>query len=493
MPTVTNPYFAAVDLGSNSFHLLIMRLQKGVLEVVDREKDMVQLALGLTPNGGLTPVAQKRALTCLKRFGERLASIPPEQIRVVGTKTLRAAERAKGFIKLAEETLGHTIEIISGFEEARLVYTGLSHAVANDNYNRLVIDIGGGSTELIIGRDATPHVLESLNIGCVTASQLIGKDKVTKKSYQRAYLAAQAQIEQVRPTYLTAGWDIVYGTSGTMKAIADVLADTQGTNAIIYKDALSQLAQQLIKDGHIHHPKLAAAREFVLPGGIAVLQALFDELNIDKIHVADATLKEGLIYDLVGRFDNQDARPQSVVRLQKQYYVDIAQANRVANCALSLWQQLKTPTIPAVSRTKLLQWAGLLHEVGLAISHSGHHNHGHYILENSDLAGFGRYEQNLLAEMVRGQRKKVISDGFDYIEPQTLAALLPLLVCLRLAVLLHRRREDLPFAPKITQRGPQRFYLKFPAQWLKQHPLTAAGLQIEADYLTEAGLHLGFK
>jgi exopolyphosphatase / guanosine-5'-triphosphate,3'-diphosphate pyrophosphatase len=491
MPKVAHPYFAAVDLGSNSFHLLIMRLHQGVLEVVDREKDMVQLALGLTPQGGLTPTAQKRALTCLKRFGERLANIPPEQIRVVGTKTLRAAERAKGFMKHAEETLGHTIEIISGFEEARLVYNGLAHSVANDNYNRLVIDIGGGSTELIIGRDATPHILESLNIGCVTASQILGKEKITKKSYQRAYLAAQAQIEQVRPTYLKAGWDIVYGTSGTMKAIAEVLASTQG-NAIIYKDALCALAQQLVKDGRIHYPKLGAARQSVLPGGIAVLHALFDELAIDKIHIADATLKEGLIYDLVGRFDNEDARPLSVERLQKQYYVDTAQANRVAQCALALWRQLKTPTIPAVSRTKLLTWAALLHEVGLAISHSGHHNHGHYILENSDLAGFGRYEQNLLAAMVRGQRKKILSSGLDPIEPQTLTALLPLLVCLRLAVLLHRRREDLPFVPKISQRGGQRFYLRFPSQWLKQHPLTTASLSIEAETLAVAGLHLGF-
>lgn len=492
MPKVANPYFAAVDLGSNSFHLLIMRLQQGVLEVVDREKDMVQLALGLTPNGGLTSAAQKRALTCLTRFGERLATIPPSQIRVVGTKTLRAADKAKGFIKAAEDTLGHTIEIISGFEEARLVYKGLAHSVANDNYNRLVIDIGGGSTELIIGRDATPHIMESLNVGCVSASQLIGKEKVSKKTYQRAYLAAQAQIEQVRPTYLTAGWDIVYGTSGTMKAIAEVLADTQG-NAIIHKDALLRLAQVLIEDGEIHHPKLNAAREFVLPGGIAVLHALFDELNIDKIHVADATLKEGLIYDLIGRFDNEDDRPQSVERLQKQYFVDTKQANRVADCALALWRQLKTPTIPAVSRTKLLTWAALLHEVGLAISHSGHHHHGHYILQNSDLAGFGRYEQNILAEMVRGQRKKILSDGLDYLEPEILAALLPLLVCLRLAVLLNRRREDLPFVPKISQRGAQRFYLTFPAQWLKQHPLTTAGLEIEANYLASAGLYLGFK
>lgn len=493
MPFVTHPYFAAVDLGSNSFHLLIMRLQKGILEVVDREKDMVQLALGLTPQGGITPSAQRRAFTCLTRFGERLASIPPEQIRVVGTKTLRAAERAQGFLKLAEETIGHKIEIISGFEEARLVYKGLSHSVANDNYQRLVIDIGGGSTELIIGRDATPQILESLNVGCVSATKLINTERVTKKSYERAYLAAQAQIEQVRPTYLQAGWDIVYGTSGTMKAIADVLADTQGNKAIIHKEALDALALRLIRTGHIHHPKLDSAREFVLPGGIAVLQALFNELNIDKIHVADATLKEGLIYDLVGRFDNEDTRPVSVERLQKQYFVDTAQANRVSACALALWRQLKTPTIAAVSRTKLLHWAGLLHEVGLAISHSGHHNHGHYILENSDLAGFGRYEQHLLAEMVRGQRKKMLSDGLLSLDDASLAALLPLLMCLRLAVLLNRRRENLPFTPKINQRGMQRFYLHFPAGWLKHHPLTAAGLQIEAEYLAKAGLHLGFK
>jgi exopolyphosphatase / guanosine-5'-triphosphate,3'-diphosphate pyrophosphatase len=490
MPHLKSPYFAAVDLGSNSFHLLVMRYNQGTMEVVDREKDMVQLARGLTSRGNLSQAVQKRALVCLTRFAERLRNIPSEQIRVVGTKTLRAANNAEIFIKVAEKILGHKIEIISGYEEARLVYQGLARCVSNDNNQRLVIDIGGGSTECIVGRDFSPKLMESLNIGCISASKIMGSS-ITRKSMQNAYLAARAELEQIRPAYLAEGWNIVYGTSGTMKAIADVLEADTG-DAVIRRDALFSLAERIIRQGGIAHKNLPKLRREVLPAGVAILQAIFDELSIDKIHVADATLKEGLIYDLLGRLDNQDTRILSVQKLQKQYNVDIAQAERVTRSALAFWQTIQSPPIPALSRTKILTWAAMLHEVGLAISHSAHHQHGYYVLRNSDIAGFGRYEQYILADLVRAQRKKMLADRFENLEPATVQALIPLLVCLRLAILLHRRREDLDCQPQLIKRG-KRYKVVFPNGWLQHHPLTVSGLALEAEHFSEAGLHLGFQ
>ncbi len=493
MPNYASPYFAAIDLGSNSFHLLVTRLNQGLLEVVDREKEMVQLARGLTVRGKLSVAVQQRAIHCLLRFAERLRNIPATQIRVVGTKALRSAVNAEEFLRKAEKALGHKIEIISGYEEARLVYQGLAHCVANDNNRRLVIDIGGGSTEFIIGRDLEPKLLESLNIGCISGTKLMVRTgDIDAKELRKVYLAAAAEIEQIRPAYVAAGWDIVYGTSGTMRAVAELLADQDG-GAIIRRHSLMQLVERLGKQEKLITKNMPKLRRDILPAGIAIIQAIFDQLNIAKIHVADATLKEGLIYDLMGRLDNRDARLDTVAKLQTQYQVDRVQAQRVTETALHFWHQITGPLIPAVSRSKILTWAAMLHEVGLAISHAGHHLHGHYILRNSDLAGFGRYEQYILAELVRGQRKKILGENrFEGFEPQVMQALIPLLVCLRLSVLLHRKREKLNHQPLLKKSGKQ-FRLVFPAKWLDTHPLTRSGLELEAKHFSAAGLKITFK
>ena len=486
-----SPYFAAVDLGSNSFHMIIARVNEARLEIIDREKEMVQLALGINRDGHLRMDAQQRALSCLARFAERLRDIPRHQIRAVGTKTLRSAKQSKSFIKTAEQTLGVPIQIISGFEEARLVYAGLAHSVMNDHTQRLVVDIGGGSTEVIIGQDFDTIKLESLNMGCVTFTEkYLGKtSRVTSSSFRKAWLGACTELEEIRKSYLKTGWKIAYGTSGTIRAIADLLQSRDG-GAVISAASLEWLSKEICKNKSRLN-ELPSLRRSVLPAGLAILKAVFDQLKLDAMHVGDAALKEGLLYDIIGRFSDDDARQLTVDKLQSLYKVDTDQARRVQQSGLALWKQIEGPVIPGVSRTKILGWAAQLHEIGMSISHSGHHHHGYYILRNSDLAGFGRYEQYILASLVRSHRKGLYQRKFEEMDEQTMTALIPLVVCLRLAVLLHRRREDLSIKPRLTRQGRE-YRLKLGKRWLSQHPLTLAGLEQEKLYYDSFDLGLAW-
>jgi exopolyphosphatase/guanosine-5'-triphosphate,3'-diphosphate pyrophosphatase len=487
-----SPYFAAVDLGSNSFHLLVARVQNDRIEIIDREKEMIQLARGINADGVLTMESQNRALACLARFAERLRHIPREQIGAVGTKTFRAAEQSKKFIKAAEAALGVPIRIISGYEEARLVYVGLAHSVTNDHNHRLVVDIGGGSTEFIIGQDYDPLYLESLNMGCVTFSETyFGKShRLSSTNFKKAYLAACAEIESVRKIYLKAGWKIAFGTSGTIKTIADLLQSRDG-GAVITADSLAWLSTEIIQDKALLN-NIPVLRRTVLPAGIAILKAIFDQLKLDKLYVGDGALKEGLMYDIIGRLSDHDSRADTVCGLQEKYHVDIDQAERVASTALHFWKQIDGPLLPRVSRTKVLAWAAQLHEIGMSISHSSHHHHGYYILRNSDLAGFGRYEQYILANLVRSQRKGLYEKKFEEMDEQTTAALIPLVVCLRLAVLLQRRREGLDVLPKLSLQGKD-YKLRFPKKWLAEHPLTLAGMEQEQQYYDNFGISFSYQ
>ena len=484
-----SPYFAAVDLGSNSFHMVIARVKGERVEIIDREKEMIQLARGLNAAGHLSASAQKRALACLARFAERLRNIPQHQVRAVGTKTLRSAQHTKQFLKAAEAALGVPIHIISGFEEARLVYTGLAHSVSDDHNQRLVIDIGGGSTEMIIGKDYDPFCLESLSMGCVTfTEEFFGESgRVTPTRFMKAWLAACAKIETVRKQYLKTGWKIAYGTSGTVKAIAELVQARDG-GAVISADALDWLATE-VQSNRSALRNMPELRRSVLPAGIAILKAIFDQLKLDRMHVGDAALKEGLLYDSIGRFSDHDQRFSTVSALQAQYKVDVDHAERVAKTALALWRQIDGPLLPRVSRTKVLKWAAQLHEIGMSISHSSHHHHGYYILRNSDLAGFGRYEQYILANLVRAQRKGLYADKFEDMDEQTMTALMPLIVCLRVAILLHRRREGIDITPGLVRQGDV-YRLKFPKKWLVARPLTSAGLEQEARYFETVDVEL---
>lgn len=492
MPLSQSPYFAAVDLGSNSFHMLIARVDQNRVETIDRVKEMVQIARGMKGKDGLDPAAQERALECLSRFAERLRDIPRTQVRAVGTKTLRTAKNTKKFMKAAEKTLGCPIQIISGYEEARLVYHGLANTVTNDGSQRLVVDIGGGSTEFVIGLEYEPLSMESLALGCVTYAEKYfftnanlpnanKENRVTEKCMRRAYVAACSELEMIRRNYIRRGWDTAYGTSGTMRTIADLIAETDG-GAVISRNSLERLWTDIVENGGVS-AMVPKPRQDVLPAGVAILLAVFDQLKIDKIHVADATLKEGLIYDTIGRLGNQDSRVETVNKLLEQYPIDQQQARRVADCAQHFWRQINGPELPGVSRSKILTWAAQLHEIGLSVSHSGYHHHGYYILRHSDLAGFGRYEQYILANLVRAHRKKLKPERFSELDDHALPAFIPLMICLRLAVLLNRRREDLDTLPDLKAEG-QSYTLTFQEDWLVEHPLTRASLEQEADHFS---------
>lgn len=493
MTQFASPYFAAIDLGSNSFHMLVVRHQDSRIEIVDREKDMVQIARGLDRDNNLSEDAQTRALDCLNRFSERLRDIPPEQIRAVGTKTLRAARNSKRFLKQAEAALGTSIQIISGYEEARLVYSGLSHAVVNEHDQRLVIDIGGGSTEFIIGKGHDANCMESLSMGCVayTSTFKLDPDKLTAKAMHGAYVDACSKLELIRSQYLSHGWEVTYGTSGTMRAVAELLGSTDG-GAVISRQALEELTAQAISKKQLDAPGITKLRRDVLPAGLAILKAIFEQLQLDKIHVSDATLKEGLVYDNIGRFSNQDSRLAAVNLLQDKYRVDRVHASRVSQTSLHLWQQISdAPILTGLSRTKILDWASRLHEIGLSISHSSHHNHGYYILRHSDLAGFSRHEQYIMANLVRSHRKKIVINRFEDMDNAALAAFYPMLFCIRISALLHRRRDTHSILPELVVNGTQ-FMLQLSNQWLDEHPLTSSGLEHEKHQLKKIGIDLSF-
>ena len=490
---LASPYFAAVDLGSNSFHMIIARIDNGQVEIVDREKEMVQLARGIKRDGHLSMDAQARALDCLKRFAERLRDIPTDHIRAVGTKSLRSAKRSGVFIRKAEKILGATIQIISGYEEARLVYIGLSHSILNDQNHRLVIDIGGGSTECIIGQDYEPIIMESLSMGCVTYTQRHMKkgSRLGKRDLHKVYLAACAELESLTQMYLRMGWRIVYGTSGTARAIADLVQDRDG-GAVISKTSLNWLMEEVVTNKSLLS-SVGEPRASVLPAGIAILKAVFDQLNIEEMHVSDYALKEGLLYDTIGRLSDQDSRTRTVKKLQEQHKVDMEQSGRISSTAEALWKQIDGPVLPGVSRTKILRWAAQLHEIGLSISHSGYHHHGYYLLRYGDIAGFGRYEQYILANLVRSHRKGLYMEKFGDMDEKAIAAFIPLLVCLRLAFVLHRRREDLDEKelPKLSV-ADNTYTLKFRRGWLNKHPLTEASLDVERDEYDRIGVGLEF-
>jgi len=345
--------------------------------------------------------------------------------------------------------------------------------------------------------------MESLPLGCVTYAEkfffsAISSDKVNsnnashdsrtmEKSMRRAYVAACSELEMIRRNFLRRGWDTAYGTSGTIRTIADLLTEADG-GAVVTRTSLERLWNHLVEGKEIsaHVPK---PRQDVLPAGVAILFAIFDQLKIDKIQVADATLKEGLIYDTIGRLGNQDSRVETVNKLLEQYHIDPQQAQRVANCAQHFWRQINGPELPGVSRSKILTWAAQLHEIGLSVSHSGYHNHGYYILRHSDLAGFGRYEQYILANLVRAHRKKLKPERFAELDDHALPAFIPLMICLRLAVLLNRRREDLDALPDLQVEG-QKYTLTFEEDWLAAHPLTRASLEQEADHFTNIDAQL---
>ncbi len=487
---------AAVDLGSNSFHMVVARYQHGQLVILDRLREMVRLGAGVSENGRLDDEAMARALRCLERFGQRLRAMRADSVRVVGTNALRRAKRKRWFLERARAALGHPIEIISGLEEARLIYSGVAHTSPMSPDKRLVIDIGGGSTELVIGEGFTPLLLESLSVGCVGLSAF-DDGRISEKRFERARTAVRLELEPIHEAYRKMGWLQAFGSSGTVRVIADVLRRLDPEDSHITLPNLAKLAERVIAAGHIDEldlPEVDAERAPVFPAGVAILLEIVENLNIERVRVAEGAMREGLLYDLMGRFTDEDARVRSVRAMELRYHVDSLQADRVESTAVALLGQVETEWgLEDPLAESALRWAARLHEAGLDIAHSRYHRHSAYLLEHADMPGFPREEQLLLAALVGGHRRQLSFEACEHLLPPWDRLAEFLMVLLRLSVLLHRGRSPQPL-PEVQLRVKGRsLALELPQRWMREHPLTLEDLEQEREYLKDAGFRLSFQ
>ena len=482
---------AAVDLGSNSFRMLVAQVVKTPsgtqLRPIDTLRESVRLAAGLTDNKLLGNDAYQRGITAIRRFGERIRGFDPANVRAVATNTLRVAKNAPNFIREAEEALGFPIEVIAGVEEARLIYIGAAHEVPAVHGNRLVVDIGGGSTELIIGKAYEPKLMESLYIGCVSHSlRFFPKGNIDSHAFKEAELAARREIQVISGAYLKYGWKQVIGSSGTARALAELIVENNFngqpdglTNGLITRDGLRAMKKHLLKYEHINQVELQGLkddRRSVWPGGLAIMIAVFDELGIESMEVTDAALRIGVLYDLLGRSQHEDMRFVTVEQFMQRYTVDREQAKRVGSLAAEFLAQLPKPDEESrADNIALLQWAANLHEIGLSISHNGYHKHSAYIAGNADMPGFSKNDQARLAALLIGHTGKLgkLANNATFSDWR-------MLFCIRLAQVLCRGRSDSNL-PKVKVSEHNGAYLvSLSNDWAKEHPLTEFSLQKEA-------------
>jgi exopolyphosphatase/guanosine-5'-triphosphate,3'-diphosphate pyrophosphatase len=486
---------AAVDLGSNSFHMVVARYSHGQLVILDRLREMVRLAAGLGASGRLDDAATERALRCLERFGQRLRAVRADSVRVVGTNALRHAKRKRWFLEHARAALGHPIEIISGLEEARLIYSGVAHTSPMSPDKRLVIDIGGGSTEVVIGEGFNPLLLESLSVGCVGLSANYFDDgRISAKRLERARTAVRLELEPVQEAYRKMGWLNAFGSSGTVRVIGDTLRAINPESPHITLENLNGLAERVVAAGHVDEldlPEVDAERAPVFPAGLAILLEVVENFGIERVRVAEGAMREGLLYDLMGRFTDEDARVRSVRAMEKRYHIDETQADRVEATAVGLLEQVESEWgLEDPLAESVLRWAARLHETGLDIAHSKYHRHSAYLLEHADMPGFPREEQLLLAALVGGHRRQLSFESLEDLLPPWDRLAEFLIVVLRLAVLLHRGRSPQPLpAVRLTVKG-RSLTVELPQRWIKEQPLTLEDLEQERAYLKDAGFRL---
>jgi exopolyphosphatase/guanosine-5'-triphosphate,3'-diphosphate pyrophosphatase len=473
---------AAVDLGSNSFHLLVGRIVDGQVYPLDTLREQTQLGAGLTADKRLDRASQARALEVLAQFRERLRGLPRDAVRAVGTNALRVARNSPAFLREARETLGFPIEVIAGREEARLIYLGVAHALPPAEDKRLVVDIGGGSTELIVGQGLKPKLMESLYMGCVSSSlKYFPEGRVDKRSLKAAVLEARQELAAVSRRYRRAGWQEAVGSSGSARSIESILVDNNWASHGITRAGLDKLWDLLLDVGRADPdriPGLRSARAPVLPGGFAIMYAVFEELDIEEMAVSEAALRHGVLYDLLGRVMHHDMREATATQFMRRYHVDAAHAGRVRDLALRIHEQVagKQGTNGDDPDRLLLGWAARLAEVGLSIAHAQYHKHSAYVLSNADMPGFSRVEQQRLARIVlahRGKLEKIAAGGLEDGDWN-------LVFALRLASTLLRRRTRVRLPAFRAIAGDARYTLELPKTWLARNALTAAALESEA-------------
>jgi exopolyphosphatase/guanosine-5'-triphosphate,3'-diphosphate pyrophosphatase len=482
---VKQDILAAVDLGSNSFHLQVGRVVDDQIYLLDSLRDPVRLGGGLTRDRRIDQATRSRAMEALARFGERLRGFPRSAVRAVGTSALRAARNAESFLTEAEAALGFPIEVIFGREEARLIYLGVAHSLAASSERRLVVDIGGGSTELIIGTGLEPELMESLPMGCVSYSlRHFPGGRLDKSCFKRAEIAAANELQRIVKGYRKAGWTHAVASSGTAKSLAALLRDEGLVEPGISAAALDGLRAQFIKAGTVDRLRFAGLREdraAIIPGGFAIMLAILAELGIEHLDVSDGALRQGVLYDLLGRVRHRDMREASVRAFMRRYQVDAEQAERVARLAQAIHAGLEED--PSEADVAMLRWAASLHEIGISIAHAGYHKHSAYILARADMPGFSQKEQARLSRLVLAHRGKLTkldglpADSGDW----------PLILSLRLAALFSISRRDLAPPVPVCKTAKAGFQLALPRAWLEEHPMTEAALESETEQWRTVG------
>jgi len=486
--TVKQETLAALDLGSNSFHLQIGRVVDDQVYLLDSLRDPVRLGAGLTRDRRIDQGTKSRALEALARFSERLRGFPRSAVRAVGTSALRVAKNAESFLSEAEATLGFPIEVIFGREEARLIYLGVAHSLAPSSERRLVIDIGGGSTELIIGTGLEPELMESTPMGCVSYSlRFFPEGRLEKSCFKRAELAAANELQRIVDSYRRTGWKHAVASSGTAKSLAAILRESDLCEQGISAAALDKLRALFIKAGEIDKldlPGLRQDRAAIISGGLAIMSAALVEFGIEHLEVSDGALRQGVLYDLLGRVRHRDMREATVRQFMRRYQVDTAQAERVGRLAQNIHASLNEESSEA--DTAMLRWAASLHEIGISIAHAGYHKHSAYIVAQADMPGFSQKEQARLSRLVLAHRGKLTKIE-DLPERSADWALI---FSLRLAALFNLSRRDLALPTPACKASKSGFQLTLQRAWLEEHPMTEGALENETEEWRALGVKL---
>jgi exopolyphosphatase/guanosine-5'-triphosphate,3'-diphosphate pyrophosphatase len=476
--------YAAVDLGSNSFRLHIGKHDGEAIRVVKSMREPIRLGAGLDASCCLTEAAMQSALACLQSFRATLAGYRLDAVRVVGTAALRVAHNAGAFLPAAEQAIGYPIEIISGEEEGRLIYMGVANALATPGERRLVIDIGGGSTELILGRGLDIERVESFSVGTVKQSLSFFVDgRIDAGSFEAAILSARSQFEDAAPPYHPQNWRNAYGSSGTIRAIAEIIARSGLGEGAMAPAALEELKRRFIAFGHVSRidmPGLRPDRAGTIVGGLAILIALVAELGIEQLAPVEAGLRMGVMWDLYARSMQRDRREESVRVLAEKFHVEPARASRVAQESAALYAQLKPS---ADTYTKLLHWSAQLHEMGMVVSQTGYHKHAAYMIENADLPGFTAREQKAMAKLIVAQKGNLRKIGDSLAEPDFAKAVL----ALRLAILLMHARIEADFS-ELKLRMKNKIELDIKRSWVAHHPTVSYWIEKEQEWWDEVGV-----
>lgn len=487
------PLVAAIDLGSNSFHMIVARVDQGEIRPVERLGKKVQLAAGLNQHDELTAEAMKRGFSCLEQFAQYLSGNTFQAVRVVGTNALRKAHNSELFVEKAQSILGYPIEIIAGREEARLIYLGVAQTQSDDNERRLVMDIGGGSTEFVIGERFEPKLMESLHMGCVVfTDRFFGTGELTIQRFQSAYYAARLELLNIEQSFTRLGWVDAVGSSGSIRAVSSIL-QAMGESETITRDSLEMLKHKVLKFNQISRvrfPGLKPDRQAIFPAGLAILIAGFDALGIERMHYSEGALREGVLHDMLGRDRHEDVRERTINALMSRYHVDEQLAFRVMTHAQDCFSMVADIWQLGGEDLELLSRAARVCQIGLDISHTQYHRHGAYLIDNSDLMGFSKREQQQLAQLVRGHRRSISKSSLSGWPKEISRRLMHLIILLRIAnVLSHGHYDDaLPEYSMSVARST--ISLFFPDGWINQHPLTAANFESERSYLAKVGFKL---